>query len=101
MTPNRNVDVLVDCCRDLAATAALLLGVSLMSPVKNRYERTGQLSQVQSLPQLQELWPEQPQLPLLTRVKIVDCIVVDVFGVKMLVTSKMFVCSDCWKIYLV
>jgi hypothetical protein len=81
MTPNRNVDVLVDCCRDLAATAALLLGVSLMSPVKNRYERTGQLSQVQSLPQLQELWPEQPQLPLLTRVKIVDCIVNDVVWV--------------------
>ena len=42
-------------------------------------EHTGQLSQEQSLPQLQVLCPEQPQLPLLTRLKMVDCMVSDVF----------------------
>jgi hypothetical protein len=42
---------------------------------------TGQLSQVQSFPQLQVLEPEQPQLPLLTRVKMVDCMVSEVFEV--------------------
>ena len=43
---------------------------------------------MQSLPQLQVLLDEQPQLPLLTRVKMVDCIVSEVFELVLMLEEE-------------